>query len=527
MVDTLEIRLHNLTLHSSVEQLLFNDGYTGKTKSVYYSSLEDKMMSGTALRQIIIESKEYDYQTNLMHWSDLHVKSSHYDVKFAINYERDFIVFNVSVPKYLYGSNICQFVKSPGNPGFIFGWHKQMEAQAKELLDRINKFILYFFKNEFVDIKIHKWCIEIRRLDICYNQIFETKRHALDYLELQKRIIKNRVQDRSNYYRTYDTSVGYRTGSYYFKIYHKGTEYEKNDKKHHLKMNQIIMKSQGFNYKLDKESLKKQKDTNYTGLIDTDFLQNLSDRILRYEISFTSDRMSELYNRHEYRKDSKLFNLDRAHYLKQHARLQREKSMLTWTKEEKQQYKKFQSFIDKRRSFFPFPLHPIIEDYKKDAQNTDVRKEAYFSPGLLKLMLKDFFSLFKQYQIEALPNNDQIINKIKAHNSEIKFWNEKEKEEALIWRRKPKLKHEMNLNRMLLLMNLLEKRTIDEIKKEKLFPKATLYRYIADLAKLDVKRNHISEFSEITTSTDFQQYYDICFTYPYKMYINPESYNYF
>lgn len=528
MIDTVEIRLHDLTIHSKIEQYLFGDGNIGKTRIMRVSSLEGNTLTETAFRREIVQSKQFDYEYTIKHWSDLKIQSSHYDVKYYIDHAKDLIHFNVSIPKYLYGSNIAQFVKSIGNKNFVFGFDKMMESQSDMLYERLLKFVRHFFASFIGELKVDYRHVEIRRVDICYNQIFETKKHALDYLELQKNIVKSRVRNSSNYFRTYDTAVGYRTGSYYFKIYHKGSEYEtKGDLKHHNKINLEYLKKQGYKYQLDKDTLKRAKKENYKILIDTKFYKDFADRILRYEISFTTDRMSELFNHKIYRKNSKEWKIRKEWYDHLHNKYKKDSGFLSFDHEDKKLYKEFKAVLQKRRNFYPWPHAEVILDSEKDSNDLEVITKAHFSKNLLKLMVKEFIALFKQYQIKTMPEKQQTINNLVKYNEEVKFWNDKEKEEAMIWRRTPKLKHEMNLSRITMLLKMLEHETLDEIKKQKIFSKATLYRYISDLKKLEVERQHNSHYIDMVTSTDFEEYYNICFTNPLKMYINKDSYFYF
>ena len=124
------------------------------------------------------------------------------------------------------------------NRDFIYYHNSQLDYNLKRTYKRLINFIQNFFKREFmlpdiVDLSL----VEINRIDLAFNQVFEDKQAALQYLEYQKKIRKKNIRVNSNNFRDYETSLMYITKRYSLKIYHKGTEYARNDIKEHEKIN--------------------------------------------------------------------------------------------------------------------------------------------------------------------------------------------------------------------------------------------------------------------------------------------------
>src|SRR5688572_14594533 len=89
---------------------------------------------------------------NLSDYSDL-----------AFNLVLNFVLFEFSIPKYIYGHNLLQYPLSDGNEH-----------------DDLKTFIERFFLHEFkAPVKFSD--IEIQRLDICFNYEFQTIENKEQY----------------------------------------------------------------------------------------------------------------------------------------------------------------------------------------------------------------------------------------------------------------------------------------------------------------------------------------------------------
>jgi hypothetical protein len=205
--------------------------------------------------------------------------SNHYSFAYMVNDPADYIEFNFSIPKYKYGSNVLMFVDHLGEREFTFHecWH--LEHNLKRAFTKLMRFLQIFFKREFPLVDICANDIEINRIDVCFNQFFKSKVEALKYLEYQKRKSKKYAREGNSWYKEYDTSLMYITKRYSAKIYHKGSEYEKNDKKEHEKIN-------------------KEKGRRY---FKTEEYQTFADRILRYELTIRTGMLNYLHKANLFR----------------------------------------------------------------------------------------------------------------------------------------------------------------------------------------------------------------------------------
>lgn len=193
-----------------------------------------------AMNKIRFTSQDKVMERNLSLKGKYRLDSSESDVTFMINYEGGFIDFEFSVPKYLYGHNLAEFV--PQNRSSLAKQHslyiKKVSTQRDLLFDRLDKFINVFFKDLWFNLKIdvdkdtgetfspNFDYIEIKRIDLCYNQYFESKGDALLYLESQKKLARKSKIYSPDTNSDFKTTLAYRTqNGNYFKIYHKGTEY--------------------------------------------------------------------------------------------------------------------------------------------------------------------------------------------------------------------------------------------------------------------------------------------------------------
>ncbi|MBC7410897.1 MAG: hypothetical protein H7331_00390, partial [Bacteroidia bacterium] len=198
------------------------------------------------------------------HSKPKHNPSSTYKIIYNLDPNYGKITAEFSLPKYIYGTNIIQSVENVNEKDFTFSTDKfNIDHHVKDCYDRFYKMINQYFKNEFPLCKIDFTQIEITRIDLCFNHIFETKTDAFAYLDLMK-------ESKRNYQRSthptgrYETSFMHVSGNdYSFKAYLKGPEYARDDAPEHRKINKLKNKQ----------------------IFDVDFLQQTADKIIRYEIT--------------------------------------------------------------------------------------------------------------------------------------------------------------------------------------------------------------------------------------------------
>lgn len=185
-----------------------------------------------AMNKIRFSSGDVVKERNLAVKGRYKLDSSETGVTFIINYEGGFIDFEFSIPKYLYGHNLAEFVpqyrsslKSTHGDKLV-KWNVQRDLTHQ----RLERFTTSFFNDLFLNLKLEEApnfdYIEILRFDLCYNQYFDSKEDSLQYLKHQKKFQKKSKIYSPDTNTDFETTLAYRTqNGNYFKIYHKGTEY--------------------------------------------------------------------------------------------------------------------------------------------------------------------------------------------------------------------------------------------------------------------------------------------------------------
>jgi hypothetical protein len=292
-----------------------------------------------------------------------HSPSSIAAVVFSINENGGFVDFTVSLPKYLYDHSLAEFVPQPlseryfkmNNPISIKSQRKVLYLRLMRFINRFITDLEYMFS---LDSKPNLHYIEMRRIDLCWNHYFKSKREALNYLHHQMKLAKGKESKTNNKLKEYETSLNYFTSSgAYFKIYHKGTEYVSSqfgDLKKHQDFNKLFiddyirkinlkekygditmnenymenirekLKNKDYVLSLFDSQLKgrfiaisderTRKKANETAKLlkkiqpfKIHFLKDEMDKVLRYEISLRGDFFSYHYKNKIFRKDDSLF----------------------------------------------------------------------------------------------------------------------------------------------------------------------------------------------------------------------------
>lgn len=201
--------------------------------------------------KIRFQSAEYVKERTANTYGKYNIRSSETEVTYLLNYEKGFMDFEFSIPKYLYGHNLAQFIPQCDsklyrkNISDIFAWSKQSEL----LYNRFNKFIYSFLQDLFFNMELEYQpnmnYVELVRFDLCYNQYFDSKEIALAYLEEQKKFKKKSKIYAPDSNVDFKTTIAWRTqNGNYFKIYHKGSEYinqKHGDFAKHVKTNNAFL----------------------------------------------------------------------------------------------------------------------------------------------------------------------------------------------------------------------------------------------------------------------------------------------
>lgn len=412
--------------------------------------------------------------------------SSDSSCKFSINENSDSLKFELSIPKYFYGHNIAQFVpnvesKRYRNKPFVL---REFNGQVKEIKTRLIEFIVTFLNDLSILLGMTNFNlfqledIEIKRLDLCYNQFFASKEMAIDYLLAQKKIYHSRVKKNTIVTQDYDTSFAYRHSidGFYFKIYHKGSEFLNSDLKKILKINKekfyenpkLLLPAKhifkAYFPKVYEEKKGRVEDSIfefYNIYLNTTENQNFineleslfvfktshlikeSSKILRYEMSFTNTYLSTLYKREIFRKNCpdwtflkkshaliKRYNL---HLERNKERAKQFKIRNNITKDMFQEYKIIDKSLHKKHEFFLFTSNKIkkheqtiqfmdLMEFKTNwakAKIIDV-KEATFSDSLFNLIFKLFKEEIDFFQIKEVEETNTTIELIEKYNLQAK-----------------------------------------------------------------------------------------------------------
>lgn len=435
-----------------------------------------------AIKESMSKSEFYFYPVR----GDFQSASSEYRTKFSVSENSDSITFELSIPKFLYNNNIAQFVPNIDSKRFKnnpFGY-REWYGQKKAIHDRLCEFILTFF-NELcimfdmpVSItSLNLSNIEIKRLDLCYNQIFPCHASVLDYLSAQRKFYRTRVRKNTIVSQDRDTSFFYRhsTDGFFFKIYSKGEEFEAVDLPRLVKENEAQYNNNQCLLLVFKDIFKRHFESTYKdkkGRVEDivfqyyktyvktaehrkfvdeieshlkykiSFLRDEANKILRYEMSFTRTYMSTLYKKHIFRKtDPNWKELEKAHN-----KVQRYNTLLSQgsvnqakaflvknliTKLDFTLHDLYDKSIHKKHEFFletdkDLKLHEKSahkDSYKVLSLNykrIPERKEATFSKELVLLLYAKFNEEIEAFQVKKFDDVKNILETIDNYNEKAK-----------------------------------------------------------------------------------------------------------
>jgi hypothetical protein len=282
MVDTLVFRLNNLRQYPLIAQALHTD--TGKE---YFLTKSEKLPVKQSISTFLMDYGSHE-AVPIKYTDKRRIPSSNYDIPIWADWTREFVEVNVSIPKMLYGNNICELVIPPGHRDFsadVYSPYKQIDYVYEMIKKTIKKLLFLLSNGNYFELNWDD--IEIMRLDLCINQHFESKDEALRYLDYQRAIRKkhSRIDGRSNE-AGYKTSIAFKNERYYAKIYHKGTEFRDIQSKKIIELNKKRRRSK-LPYLSSNIEYAEQ---------EIQHLQDYSDKILRYELEFKAGYMSYVFN---------------------------------------------------------------------------------------------------------------------------------------------------------------------------------------------------------------------------------------
>ncbi len=527
MIDTIVLRIHNLHKYGKIVELLRLRGkgtplYDIKNPHREYIDSDTGLVFDKQDDYMQIRAMEYhDTGKTQVFYRDKILTSSHYYLGYQIRNDRDFIEFNFSIPKLIYGTNLVQFVPHSSEYKRLYTWEDlnsllSMEKYTyKRLIIFIKTFLFRYFPEAYDFGGIDLNDVEINRVDISFNQHFNTKKQALKYLEFQKRIKKKYIRETSKNKIDWGTSIFIQTERYVAKIYHKGTEYASSngERKHHEKINK----------KKKRTVFQVENIRDKNGRVVGEGLQSYADRILRYEISFKNAMMSHIYRKTLFAKTCPVFKKLKRDFKKVDSIQKRcerlsskkvENPMKEFNelpKEKKRNHRLYKSIMNKRISF----RLKVSNDTKKANSSLEGMKfsrkftaslpqETNFSRLLLDEMFKEFNKFLKQFKVEVRVNVSNAGKRVAKYNQDIELFNKYYADG--VWDM-PKSK--INPNKARQIIMLLQTNTLDELVKNGVISRATKYNYIKMLKNIGLKPKQLAmDEVHIQTTLDFTGYRD-------------------
>jgi len=194
-----------------------------------------------------------DTGTNIVtSYSHKFVASHHYEIAYKIDYTKDCIDFNISIPKYMFGHNLKMCVKHKTDRDYNYTQGHDIKHNLKDSYSVLMRFVNQF---NLKYLNVDRAHILLKRIDLCFNRFFTDKVAKSQYLFYLKGRSPKYTRSTSNN-PMYKTGI-YRSSRYHTcKIYDKGIEFAKHDKKKLVKLQ------------------------------NTDELQAIANKILRYEVEF-------------------------------------------------------------------------------------------------------------------------------------------------------------------------------------------------------------------------------------------------
>lgn len=286
MLDTVEFHLYDLDKHSDIVQKI-DPRVTrhGVTRKLVQSEQEDEIDLFSRLRmKPVVEMHDLGQELYIASWTKL--QSNHKDVAVMIDWKNSCLRFNFSIPKWLYGNNIQQFIPNQWDSEFNGFDSRALKIYATNMYRPLQKFQRIFFDKTFPNCYVDFDCLYIPRIDFCFNQVFLSKKDALEYLAYQKRMVRKYSKDIVKEKRAYEFGITFVAPGYYSeKIYHKGSEYKSKigDRGWHVEKNRIAGKM----------------------IYDVDSLQLMADKILRYEFTYHSRGLDYFFKDRLFRKNDR------------------------------------------------------------------------------------------------------------------------------------------------------------------------------------------------------------------------------
>lgn len=188
--------------------------------------------------------------------------SRNYGIRFFINELEKSIVLEWSIPKFVFGTNLMEFIDTTDI--FDVQFHSQLKKVREMFMHHIISVLDSISFNSSA-----KWLhdVELTRIDFCKNIIFQ---HQIDsdnyfkFLRETKKRYANDLEGNLNFYK--DETIFYKQDNYSIKFYKKGKELTCENFTFNMKKNQAI--------------------------------KEIADRTIRFEITYRNAKISQILRRY-------------------------------------------------------------------------------------------------------------------------------------------------------------------------------------------------------------------------------------
>ncbi len=378
MIDTIVLRVHDLRKYKNLIDVLQKQTAASQTKVKTISEVDSE--GNTILKRVReVDVTVFGDSGNhlvLNHRSTRRIASSHYNIAYMVAWEKDYLEINLSIPKYLYGTNVLQFV-----PYF--------DQSSLNIYRMLMEFCQKFIKDWTTVQEISPYDVEINRIDFCYNQIFSNERDCRVYLnQIKQKITSMYRKDMNNNIPAYSNSTTYKTKRFSFKVYHKGDEFAKNDRKKLLNLQ-------------DKEKV-------FIPYNLTD-LQAIADKTLRYESTYRNSFINYLFSRWCFNPESKTLH----HYQYLFGALR-----IDGLSVQEVNAKKFMLASE----------YDAFENLRKSRKNTYLEtfinnKFITFTFEVFDLLFNHFWKLVKEQQVHSTISFENVQRMVELYKKEIEVDN--------------------------------------------------------------------------------------------------------
>jgi len=377
------------------------------------------------------------------------IPSSSYTLNMDFDDIKKSVKFNFSIPKFLYGINLF--------PSYIhYDFNERLpDKQTDENYNYASYCIMlnciFHAVNQIsedkIPINILLDNLNITRLDVCRNYLFDSKDDCINYLEgLKKKKIAYKEINSPQYYKN---SLMYVFQDYSVKVYHKGSEMD-----------------DSFN-----------RLTHIYSKDEINRLREISQRTLRYEVTLRTQKIRDLFLK-TFRKDCELFQ--------------------ELPEELQKKFATGNILIPNfnRNSYYNFTSdEEFVSMFKFDKPNKKFKPHPYYSCILDFFTFNEIYNycnnIFNSFQSNSIPKTSDIQKALNNYNKL-----------RLMQSYKP-----LQKSPLIKIVKLLQEHSLDELVQEKIISKQSKYNYIKKFRALGISINSGSTRKNYLENLDIEGNY--------------------